>query len=228
MVYIITTCYYVLSTMKLLNVASTLSLLILGQASPVPNIPITDSSYLRPITLSGQAPPVPGIPIMEGFGPATISLYIVSTGAINFDTHEGEISKNNSQPSDITTLITFDHFPLDSQGKNCSFHFSLDPTATLSGSGLFDVFTSLTPATHSTTGFPPGNQRNQPVARMQAVKPGTATYVPDFPNTIQSFPCPSGAWPIELVGVFDGDDIQWSGGLTPTGPTGPFVMWPSD
>jgi hypothetical protein len=142
----------------------------------------------------------------------TISQYTVNSGAINFNTLSGHIFKNNGKTSDITTLVTF-NFPSESQGKTCSFQFFLNPSAVLSGSGLFDVFTSLAPATHSTTGFPPGNQRNQQVARMQAVKPGEATYVSGFPNSIQSFPCPSGVWPIELVGVFDVDNIQWLGSV---------------
>ncbi|KAN0079347.1 hypothetical protein V8E54_004561 [Elaphomyces granulatus] len=205
--------------MKLLDLASTFSLLILGHASPVPNIPITDSSCLQPITLSGQAPLVPDIHSAGLVRPTTLSPYTVSTGAINFNAPNGVIFKNNGQSSDITTLVTF-NFPSESQGKTCSFHFFLDPSAVLSGSGLFDVFTSLAPATHSTDGFPPGNQRNQQVARMQAVKPGEATYVSGFPNSIQSFPCPSGVWPIELVGVFDVDNIQWLGfGV------GPYVTW---
>jgi hypothetical protein len=151
--------------------------------------------------------------------PTTISQYTVSTGAINFNTPNGVIFKNNGQSSDITTLITF-NFPLEAQGKTCSFHFFLNPSAAVSGSGLFDVFTSLAPATHSTTGFPPGNQRNQQVARMQAVLPGEATYDPNIPHPIQSFPCPSGIWPIELVGVFDVDNIQWSGSNA-----GSYVTW---
>lgn len=32
-----------------------------------------------------------------------------------------------------------------------------------------------------------------------------------FPNTIQSFPCPTGTWAAEFVGVYDDDDIEWSG-----------------
>ena len=204
--------------MKLLDLASTFSLLILGHASPVPNIPITDSSCLQPITLSGQVPLVPDIHV-DTVLPTTISQYTVNTGAISFNTPNGVIFKNNGQSSDITTLITFDFTPVP-QGQTCTFHFSLDPSAALSGSGLFDVFTSLAPATHSTAGFPPGNQRNQQVARMQAVLPGEATYVSGFPNTIQSFPCPSGVWPIELVGVFDVDNIQWLGSAS-----GPYVSW---
>ena len=32
-----------------------------------------------------------------------------------------------------------------------------------------------------------------------------------FPNTIESFPCPTGTWAAEYVGVYDEDDIEWSG-----------------
>jgi len=161
--------------------------------------------------LSAAAPaPAPQIPS----GPNTVrattrSQYEVWTGAIQYDTGVGKIFKNGVT-SDITTLLTFE-FPAAAAGSTCEFHFYLDGTATLGGSGLFDVFTSLAPATADTTSWPPGNQRDQNVARLSAANPGEAAYVAGFPNTIQSFPCPNGTYAIELVGVYDVDDIEWSG-----------------
>jgi hypothetical protein len=133
----------------------------------------------------------------------------VWTGAIDYNTGVGKVFKDG-QTSDITTLLTFD-FPAASQGMTCEFHFYLDGTAQLSGSGLVDVFTSLAPATAGTTSWPSGNQRNQQVGRLSAANPGEATYVAGFPNAIQSFPCPQGTYAIELVGVYDQDDVEWSG-----------------
>jgi hypothetical protein len=141
--------------------------------------------------------------------PSARSQYDVWTGAIHYKTGAGKVFKNG-QTTDVTTLVTFD-FPADSQGKTCEFHFFLDSTATLSGSALMDVFTSLAPAVADTTSWPPGNQRNQHVGRLAVVKPGEATFVDGFPNTIKSFPCPTGTWAAEFVGVYDTDDIEWTG-----------------
>jgi Ubiquitin 3 binding protein But2 C-terminal domain len=176
--------------MKLLTVGAVMSLLTLSAAVPAPlpqSFP-TGSNIVKP---------------------SVRSQYEVWTGAILFNTGAGKIFKDG-QTTDITTLVTFD-FPVASQGKTCEFHFFLDSVATLSGSGLFDVFTSLAPAVQDTTSWPPGNQRNEQVARLSAVQPGEATYVDGFPNTIQSFPCPVGTWAAEFVGVYDVDDIEWSG-----------------
>jgi len=184
--------------MKLLDLAAAFSLLTLVHAVPVPQIPG------GPNILSAT----------------TISQYSVYTGAIDFDTSSGKIFKTDIPPpsSDITTLVTFD-LPAESAGQTCVFHFNLAPGSTLNGSGLFDVFTSLQPATESTTTWPPGNQRNNQVGRLQAAI-GEATYVSGFnPNSVQSFPCPSGTWPIELVGVYDNDDIEW------TADSGPYIVW---
>jgi Ubiquitin 3 binding protein But2 C-terminal domain len=185
--------------MKLLDLAAAaFSLLTLVHAVPVPQIPS------GPNILSAT----------------TISQYSVYTGAIDFDTPSGKIFKTDGPPpsSDITTLVTFD-LPAASAGQTCAFHFNLAPGSTLTGSGLFDVFTSLQPATESTTTSPPGNQRNKPVGRLQAAI-GEATYVSDIPNSVQSFPCPSGTWAIELVGVYDTDDIKWNGSIS-----GPYVLF---
>jgi Ubiquitin 3 binding protein But2 C-terminal domain len=184
--------------MKLLDFAATFSLLTLVHAVPVPQIP-SGSNILSA---------------------TTISQYSVYTGAINFNTSTGEIFKTDGPPpsSDITTLVTF-NLPTASAGQTCAFHFNLAPGSTLSGSGLFDVFTSLQPATQSTTSWPPGNQRNNQVARLQAAI-GEATYVSGFPNSVQSFPCPSGTWAIELVGVYDNDDIEWD-----ETDSGSYIVW---
>jgi hypothetical protein len=145
--------------------------------------------------------------------PTDISQYTVGTGAIDFDVTNGKIFKADSDKGNsITTLVTFD-FPLDSAGKDCSFTFELDSTATLTGSGLFDVFTSLKPADHDTTTWGPGNQRDQNVGRMSAVLNGQATWVAKF--LADPFPCPAGTTKgYELVGVYDNDDIEWNNAIT--------------
>jgi Ubiquitin 3 binding protein But2 C-terminal domain len=139
--------------------------------------------------------------------PTAISQYTVWTGAVNFNTGAGKIFKNGIV-SDVTTLVTFD-IPASAAGSTCVFHFALDPSATLSGSEQFDVFTSLATATTSTTTWPSGNLRDQYVGRMTAVLNGEATWTPGFPN-VPSFPCPAGQLLAgELVGTGDVDDIEW-------------------
>lgn len=140
--------------------------------------------------------------------PTTISQYSVWTGAINFNTGAGKIFKNGLV-SDVTTLVTFD-IPSAAAGKTCSLHFVLDSTSTLSGSAQFDVFTSLAPATMSTTTWPNGNLRDQYEGRMTAQANGEATWTDGFPS-VPTFPCPAGVTLAgELVGTGDVDDIEWS------------------
>ncbi|KAH6711914.1 hypothetical protein BKA61DRAFT_611805 [Leptodontidium sp. MPI-SDFR-AT-0119] len=149
--------------------------------------------------------------------PTTRSLYEVWTGAVHYNTPNGKIFKDGHS-SDITTLLTFD-IPAATYGKTCEFHFVLasEATSKLSGSAQFDVFTSLAPATHSTTTWPSGNLRDQHAGRMQAYLPGEAKWVEGFPTYGKSFPCPSGQTLAgELVGTGDVDDIEWLAGNSGT------------
>jgi hypothetical protein len=150
--------------------------------------------------------------------PTTISQYTVWTGAINFNTGAGKVFKNGLV-SDITTLATF-NIPSAATGKTCELHFVLDSTSTLSGSEQFDVFTSLAPATTSTTTWPSGNLRDQYVGRMTAVANGEATWTPGFPS-VPTFPCPAGELLAgEFVGTGDVDDIEWS-----QSTAGPYILF---
>src|SRR6185436_8143444 len=140
--------------------------------------------------------------------PSVMSQYNVWTGAIYYNTGVGSIVKGNGSP-DITTLLTFD-FPSTSVGRTCQFHIYTDSTASISGTAQLDLFSSLAPATQSTSTWPPGNQRDQQLGRLQVVQTGEATYVAGQPITAQSFPCPSNTKGFELVGVGDVDLVQWS------------------
>ena len=144
--------------------------------------------------------------------PAARSQYDVWTGAILYNTTNGKIFKNGIT-TDVTTLLTFE-YPAATAGLQCEFHFYLDPTATLAGTGTFDVFSSLAPATQSTTSWPPGNQRNQFEGRIQAAEPGEAIFLPGYGNTAQLYNCPTGqTLGMELVPTGDYDDIEWVGKL---------------
>ena len=144
--------------------------------------------------------------------PTVRSQYDVWTGAVHYNTTNGKIFKNG-QITDVTTLLTFT-FPAATNGQSCEFHFYLDPTATVSGTGTFDVFSSLAPATQSTTSWPNGNLRDQYGGRMQASLPGEAVFLDGYGTTAQLFECPSDTvYGVELVPTGDVDDIEWVGHL---------------
>lgn len=169
-----------------------------------------------PLTVrqSNECPQPPNDP--NTIRPEVTSQYEVWTGVIHRPTERGRIFKNG-KTTDITTLLTFT-FPADSAGKTCSFHFDLSDgsTAAVSGSGQFDVFTSLAPAQHSTSSWPPGNLRDQHIGRMTANVDGEAEWVKGFPTFGQGFLCPAGqTYGGELVGVGDNDVIDW---LATSGP----------
>ncbi|KAF7562358.1 hypothetical protein G7046_g1766 [Stylonectria norvegica] len=145
------------------------------------------------------------------FTPSAIWKYNVGTGAISATDH-GLVSKDtNNNGNDITTLMTIT-YPDEVAGKKCQFAFYLDDTATLSGSGKLDIFTSNSPAPGPTSGWGPGNQRNNNVGRISAVLGGFATIDASYdvhlsevldcqpPGTVEAF---------ELVGVYDNDVISW-------------------
>ena len=147
--------------------------------------------------------------------PKVTSQYDVWTGAVHRGTQNGKIFKDG-KTTDITTLLTFD-FPAASEGKTCSFHFDLcaDPSAKVSGTAQFDVFTSLAPAAGNTSSWPSGNLRDQHLGRMTAQTNGAATWVSGFPTLGQGFPCPAGqTHGGELVGVGDADFIEWLAGTS--------------
>jgi hypothetical protein len=164
-------------------------------------------------------PTFPGSPA-QIIRPDVTSQYEVWTGAIHRQTKRGRISKDG-RTTDITTLLTF-IFPAESVGKTCSFHFDLsdDSTAAVSGTGQFDIFTSLAPAEYSTFSWPPGNLRDQHIGRMTAKVGGEAEWVPGFPTFGQGFLCPAGqTYGGELVGVGDNDFIDWFA------TSGPYIQY---
>jgi hypothetical protein len=140
--------------------------------------------------------------------PIVTSQYNVWTGAVNFDTPRGLISKTGTTP-DITTLATF-KVPNEWAGRTCELVFTLNgPTDSATGSQRADVFTSLAPAVTDTTTWPQGNLRDQDFGRFVAVPGGSATWEQIF-NGAPQFPCPAGQLLAgELVGVYDVDHIEW-------------------
>lgn len=153
--------------------------------------------------------------------PCVTSQYDVWTGAVRRDEKKGKIFKDG-RTTDITTLLTF-NFPQESKDKTCTFHFDLssDPAAEVSGSGQFDVYMSLAPATKSSTEWPSGNLRDQYIGRMAAKPRGAAIWSSGALVLGQGFPCPAGeTYGAELVGVGDADRVEWLAGTA-----GPYISW---
>jgi hypothetical protein len=159
------------------------------------------------------AAPAPQVPASGAvITPTALSQYSVWTGAIQYNTGYGKIFKNG-KTTDVTTLLTFT-YPAASAGKTCTFHLYLASTSTLTGAKAFDIFSSLQPATYSTTTWPPGNQRNIQLARVSAVLAGEVTYLAGYPQTAKSYPCPAAGTVAgyEFVPTDDTTDIEWTQG----------------
>lgn len=146
------------------------------------------------------------------FTPSELWKYNTRDGAIS-TTEEGVVSKaTNNGGNDLTALVTFT-YPDESKGKKCQFAFYLDSTASVSGSGKLDVFTSFSPAPGSRSSWPPGNQRNLPVGRLSVAKGAAATWDATFNAYLtQKSDCkaPGTKEGLELVGVHDTDYISWN------------------
>ncbi|KAI9774071.1 MAG: hypothetical protein M1840_005164 [Geoglossum simile] len=139
--------------------------------------------------------------------PYATSLYSVWSGAITYGSAYGLVQKTQTS-SDITTLVTFD-IPAWAAGKKCAFNFRLSSSATVTGTGQADVFSSLDNPHGSTTDWPQGNLRDQHLGRFQAVVGGEATVVMEFGGQ-NSFDCPAGHRITgELVPTGDLDEIRW-------------------
>jgi Ubiquitin 3 binding protein But2 C-terminal domain len=168
------------------------------------------ASLLSLLALSSAAPTTPPARTSSNSSiiyPFATSLYAVWTGAITYGSTYGLIQKTQTS-SDISTLVTFS-FPASTQGKNCAFNFILSNTATVTGTGQADVFTTLANPTGSTSSWPPGNQRDLDLGRIQAVIGGPATSVMDFTGQ-NPIPCPAGQTiTLELVPTGDLDMIKW-------------------
>jgi len=152
--------------------------------------------------------------------PSYVHNYNVWSGALTYNPTYGRIRKTGYSP-DITHIATF-WFPWYLKGRHCRINFYLDQYSINTGSKKFDIFTTLQrPPQHSTTSWPPGNQRDQHWGRRRAHRPGFATVVPGYPNKAYNFPCPYGKYKsYEFVGVNDKVHIRWN-----KNTAGPTVRW---
>lgn len=143
--------------------------------------------------------------------PRTTSLFYASTGDIKYNSSHGLIYKGigSMADSDVTTLVTF-AVPEGWAGKKCRLDFDLESDDVLSGSKTVDVFTSLTIVEHSSSGWSPGNQRDQYLGRFMIDGSRSGKWI-DTDDEVPRFDCPADevvTW--ELVGVNDRVEIRWT------------------
>ena len=160
--------------------------------------------------------------------PSAISIYHGQNGAIVYNVAKGEVSREQSNGKDKSTLVTFD-LKGKTLGSTCSlkfFHDNADTSAIFTGSpAQFDIFRSLQPA--PTAGSPgwggPGNQRDIHLGRLEPKYNGNAVIVTNVgPNQLGGFPCPkvgdyyvkNGLVGFEIVPVGDRVSAEWNAALS--------------
>ncbi|KAK0707735.1 hypothetical protein B0H67DRAFT_464898, partial [Lasiosphaeris hirsuta] len=150
--------------------------------------------------------------------PAALSIYDVATGAIHClpPTGAGLVAKSPTNGGhDKTMLVTF-RYTQQTAGKTCQLFLFLDAGAKVGGSRQVDVFTSLAPAPPSLdcpSTWPPGNQRDNQLGRMDVVVGGLAKW--DWTSSsylTRPGPCRKvgSVEAFELVGVGDEDYVRWT------------------
>lgn len=169
---------------------------------------------------SSNVPPMQqwGQPLATVF-PDFTSQYNSKTGAVDFHTAAGLVSRStNNGGADITTLVTF---TLGQQyaANQCQLVFDLESaSSSVSGSAKAQIFTSLAPATASTSTWPSGNLRNQNLGAIDVVANGRATWqAGSGPGATAEgyFPCSAIAGQIyggEIVPQGDNVQISWPAG----------------
>ncbi|KIW26611.1 uncharacterized protein PV07_06430 [Cladophialophora immunda] len=152
--------------------------------------------------------------------PDFTSQYTVSTGAVDFHTSRGLVSRTHSNNgNDVTTLVTFELDGMYS-GNQCQLVFDLgsDPTSYVTGTGKAQLFTTIAPATADSESWPSGNLRNQALGTIDVNAYGRASWeAGSGPGaTVEGkFPCSMIAGQIyggEIVPVGDEDTISWTAG----------------
>jgi hypothetical protein len=188
-------------------VAGLLSLAALSTAAPLASSPIVQRQP------QGQQP-------IASILPDFTSQYTSSTGAVDFHTSRGLVSREPwNGGKDITTLVTFE-LPSQYSGNQCQLVFDLgnDPSGYVTGTGKAQLFTSLAPADMDTSTWPNGNLRNQHLGTVQVNAYGRAVWEAGSgpgASVDGMFPCSSIAGMVyggEVVPVGDSDTISWAAG----------------
>jgi len=198
------------------------ALLTTGTVSPnlIPSAPSSPPTAPTPASPhSSQTQPQGQQPIVAIL-PDFTSQYTVSTGAVDFHTSRGLVSRfPQNGGKDITTLVTFE-LPEQYANNQCQlvFDFGSDSSSSVSGTGQAQLFTSLAPAEKDTSTWPSGNLRNQHLGTIQVNAYGRATWEAGSgpgASVDGKFPCSAIAGKIyggEVVPVGDVDNISWAAG----------------
>jgi len=195
-------------------IAGILSVAVVATAAPL--ITRQSNAYTSNGASSGQPQAQPIATVLPDF----TSQYTASTGALDFHTTRGLVSRfPQNGGKDVTTLVTFE---LSSQYSNnqCQFVFDMgnDSTGYVTGTGKAQLFTSLAPADQDTSTWPNGNLRNQNLGTINANAYGRATWDAGSgpgASVDGKFPCSEIAGYIyggEVVPVGDADTISWVAG----------------
>lgn len=180
----------------------------------------TTSSTLTSTSAPAAPPNVQGQQPIASVLPDFTSQYTASTGAVDFHTTRGLVSRGPQNGGrDITTLVTFE-LPSQYSNNQCQLVFDLgnDPTSYVTGTGKAQLFTSLAPADKDTSTWPSGNLRNQDLGTIQVNAWGRATWEAGSgpgASVEGRFPCSDIAGKIyggEVVPVGDSDTISWAAG----------------
>jgi hypothetical protein len=179
-------------------------------------------SYSNTTVPAAPQPTISSPPIVPYAQPiATVypdftSQYNSKTGAVDFHTSRGLVSRSPTNGgADITTLVTFT-LSNEYQSNTCQLVFDLEnPSSSVSGSSKAQLFTSLAPAYTDSKTWPSGNLRNQNLGAIDVVAHGRAVWqAGSGPGATSNgyFPCSAITGQIyggEIVPQGDAVEISW-------------------
>lgn len=180
----------------------------------------TTTAPAAPAETTYSSPPiVPYAQPVATVFPDFTSQYNSKTGAVDFHTASGLVSRSsNNGGADITTLVTFT-LGMEYQSNTCQLVFDLDgPSSSVSGSSQAQIFTSLAPAYADSESWPSGNLRNQNLGAIDVVAHGRATWqAGSGPGATSNgyFPCSAITGQIyggEIAPQGDNVEISWPAG----------------
>ncbi|KID69020.1 uncharacterized protein G6M90_00g054170 [Metarhizium brunneum] len=154
------------------------------------------------------------------FSPSNLYIYDVSNGAISDLSPTALVFKSPTNGGrDKTTLLTF-KYPAGTNGKQCQLFFNFDQAADATsrwdGSGRLDIFSSNSVAPGKTSGWPPGNQRNNHLGRWKKSATPWADWEATYGGLSVPQPCkpPGTVQGFEIVGVYDNTYVTYTNALS--------------
>jgi hypothetical protein len=189
-------------------------------------VTVTVTATVCPGSETTPTPLLPPPTSSSYFSPSNTWQYSVHNGAISVASTFVEVYKSTGNGGkDQSALVTFT-YPAAAKDKQCQLEFHLPANASPAGSKKIQVFSSNKPAPGPTSGWAPGNQRNNHVGTLSVVAGGAATWdSAQKPSLAFKTPCkaPGTVEAFELVGVNDFDSINWNPALN----YGPRIVYSS-